>query len=420
MNDRAIKRLLTKLKRKTQKCRVFELKVDHSKLSHNTLNHLYSLFREAKWYYNYVLSHKNIDDAQTRIKSVPVKVKDEYEDRVLTVLTAQMKQDIKARIFGSLKSLKALKTHGRKVGWLKFKSRVNSVPLRQYHKTFDINFECSRVRIQGLKAKLKVRGLEQIESNVEIANAVLVNRNGDFYINVTTYSDKQEQNVPECSIGIDFGCETQLAFSDGTKVEFQVPVSKRLKKLDRKIMKGNRKRSNNKRKDQLKRRNLYERLTNKKRDIRNKVVSAITKNFKYVCFQDESIHAWSTSGHGKKIQNSGIGGIISDLKHKSHTPLEVSKWFPSTQLCPSCGIKNKLKLKDRTYKCQCGFVDDRDIKSAQCIEVEGLKNIPTDRREFKLEEKSSSAFFDILGAISGIKVSKKNSLSQEVPHLAVG
>ena len=141
-NDRAVKRLQTKIKRQSQRCQVFELKLDRSHLSQKDINHLVKLFIEAKWYYNYVLSQKKIDDAETKIKQVPVKVGEEYETRALEVLTAQMRQDIKSRTFGSLKSLKALKTNGRRIGRLKFKKRVNSVPLRQCGKgrTFDFNY----------------------------------------------------------------------------------------------------------------------------------------------------------------------------------------------------------------------------------------------------------------------------------------
>jgi putative transposase len=249
----------------------------------------------------------------------------------------------------------------------------------------------------------------------------------DFYVQVTTFEDKQEQHVPEQSIGIDFGCQTQLTFSNGIKAEFQVPISERLKRLDRKIDKkvngkiGKNRPSNNRRKLQQKRRKEYERITNKKKDIRNKIVSAITKNYQYVCFQDESIHAWHAGNHGKKVQHSGIGGIISDLKHKSHTPIMVDKFFPSTQLCPQCGALNELEVSDRIYECGCGFIEDRDIKSAQCIETEGLKSIkiPTDHREFKLEENSSSTFLDLLINVNGIKASKKSSLSQEAAGLAL-
>jgi len=300
--DRQSARKLTKTKRKSQTCKVYEVKVDYSHLSQKSLNHLNALFTEAKWFYNYCLSLENINDADYTAKSVPVKVKDEFEERKFTVLKGQMKQSIKTRTFGSIKALSTLKRKGKKVGRLKFKSRVNSVPLVQlgtskHSGTYYINKEIDRVRIQGMTRWLRVRGLEQIKEGVDIANATLVRKCGDFYIQITTFEDHEERVVPEIPIGIDFGCQTQLTFSNGVKAEFQVPVSERLKRLDRKIDKkvagkvGKNRPSNNRRKLQLKRRKEYDRITNRKSDIRNKVVSVITKNYKYVCFQNESIHA---------------------------------------------------------------------------------------------------------------------------------
>ena len=423
-----VQRKLTRERRKAKVCKVFELKIDKSHLSNKIFDHLNAIFREAKWYYNHCLSHKNLNDVDDKVKAVPVKVGEVYETREFTALKSQMKQAIRTRLFGSLMSLSALKKSGRRVGRLKFKSFVHSVPLKQFKLTYDIDAKHSTVRIQGVKNKLKVRGLEQITPDMEIANATLIKRDDDFYLHITTFSDKVERNIPEQSIGIDFGCQTQLTLSDGTKIEFQVPESDRLRRLSRKIDKkvngkiGRHRGSNNRRKLQSKRRKEYNHLVSKKSDIRSKVVSAITNSYKYVCFQNESIHAWSTSGHGKKIQHSGIGGILSDLKNKSHTPIEVSKFFPSTQLCPQCGSKKKMHVSERVYECTCGFKDDRDIKSARCIEEEGLRVgksdkivplyiVPTEHREVKPKEKSSSACFDVLMKVNGIKVRKMTSLS---------
>jgi len=377
VDKRYSQRKLTQAKRQTQTCKVYEVKIDKSHLSKSSQSHLSSLFREAKWFYNYCLSHDNINDADTTAQQVPVKVGCNYEDRQFTTLQAQMKQGIKTRLFGSLSSLTALKENGHKVGCLKFKSVVNSIPLKQYNKTYFIKKD--KVRIQGLKSWLRVRGLQQIPPDSEIANAVLVRKNHDYYLNITTYTNQKRQ-VPEASVGIDFGCETQLTFSNGVKVQFQVPVSKRLKRLDRKIMKKRRLNSKNKEKNKAKRQKEYEYLTNKKKDIRHKLVSAITDNYKYVCFQDEGIHAWHSGRHGKKVQSTGIGGILADLKHKAVTPIMVDKFFPSTQLCPECGSKNKHELSERTYVCGCGYSEDRDVKSAICIEAEGMRRVPTDYR----------------------------------------
>jgi putative transposase len=409
--DRRRSRKLTKDKRKNQTCKVFECKIDRSHLSNDVQGHLSKLFKEAKWFYNHCLALNAMDEIDTTVCSVPVKIGDEYEDRDLSVLQGQMKQSIRTRLWGSLASLAALKKKGFKVGKLKFKRRVNSIPLVQYNKTFFI--KGNKVRIQGLKKWLLVNGLDQLPPEADIACATLVHKGKDYYINFTTFQDKEQKVITEASIGIDFGCETQMTFSNGVKVKWQVPPTKRLRRLDKKIAHNkNKPRSKKKSQDYAKRQKEYERLTNRKSDIRHKIVSAVKNNFRYVCFQDESIHAWHAGNHGKKIQFSGIGGIISDLKHKSHTPLEVEKFFPSTQLCPKCGTRKKLSLSERTYECDCGFGMDRDVKSAICaicIEIEGLKRVPMDHRDFKEQEISSSTFFNLLTNIDGVEVSKMKS-----------
>lgn len=415
-NLRLTRKNETRQKRKGQTCKVFEAKIVRSKLAKPARKHLNGLFREARWFYNYCLSHDDVDDADTTAKKIPVLVGDEYETRHFDFLTSSMKQGIKTRLFGSLMSLAALKEKGFKVGRLKFKGHLDSVPLKQHNNSYYIRG--NKVRLQGMKTWLRVRGLEQIPEGAEIANAVLMRRAGDYYINITTYTNKEKKHIPERIIGIDFGCDTQLTFSNGVKVKFQVPISKRLKRLDRKVMRrGKKAKSNNKVKDQIKRQKEYEKLTNKKKDIRHKLVNAVVSNYRYVAFQDESIHAWAMSGHGKKIQHSGIGSILADLKHKAVAPLEVDKFFPSTKLCPSCGKKNHPMLQDRIYQCECGYELDRDTKSAICIRDEALKQIPVERREYTLGEISSSTFIAKLSHINGVSVSKMESESQETPPL---
>ncbi|KKK52313.1 hypothetical protein LCGC14_3106180, partial [marine sediment metagenome] len=195
--------------------------------------------------------------------------------------------------------------------------------------------------------------------------------------------------------------------------------AKGIRKLDRKIMKKNKKRSNNKLKDLAKRRKLYVKLNNKKKDVKNKIISTIINNYRYVIFQDENIKAWHSGRHGKKIQNTGIGGIISELKKNSRTPIMVDKFFPSTQLCPACGTKNKLELGDRIYLCSdCGYEEDRDLKSAQCIESEGLKTFltPAERRRIMPGDTETSALkiFESLSNVVRVSFCRKTQLSSNI------
>ena len=43
----------------------------------------------------------------------------------------------------------------------------------------------------------------------------------------------------------------------------------------------------------------------------------------------------------------------------------VDRWYPSSKVCHCCGaIKKNLKLSDRIYRCDCGYVEDRDFNAA--------------------------------------------------------
>ena len=401
----------TKSRRAEMTCKVIECKVDRSTLSNSTLDALNKLFVEGKWLYNSILSSKDIGNYDTKVTEVPVKVIDKFENRKLDNISSQMKQAIKARIFSSLSTLKALKAKGHKVGKLKFKSEVNCIPLKQHNNTFTIIKKSKRIKIQGIKKPLKVNGLNQLPRVYEIGNANLVKSGNDFYVKITIFTKKEIQNVPDKSIGIDFGCTSQLTLSNGEKIEYQVPISKRLKRLDRKLSRKV-KNSKNRNKIMVQRLKEYNNLTNKRKEIKNQIVSKLVKNYRTICFQDESIESWKQNGHGKKIQFSAIGGIISALQRKAVTPIVVEKYYPSTQICSECGNKQKMKLNERMYLCQsCGVRIDRDSNASKNIEKEGLRinKIPRESREFKpVEIKTSSMNL-------AINSSKVQSKKQETP-----
>ena len=191
----------TKERRQSQTCRTFEVKIDKSHLNTQSKEHLKLLFLEAKWLYNYILSHNRVFDMDYKLSAVPVKVKDTFEIRKLTHLSAQMKQSIVSRTMDNIRGLTRLKEKGRKIGALKFKSYVNAIPLKQYGNTYKILNE-KYVRIQGISHKLRVNGLEQLPEGVEIANGSLLQKHGDYYITITTYQTWEQINPPLKTVGI--------------------------------------------------------------------------------------------------------------------------------------------------------------------------------------------------------------------------
>ena len=366
----------TRERRKDMLCRAFEVKVDFSKMPKSQRNDVNTLFREAKWFRNAYLADKDLSD---KSKTVKVKVKDIFEERELTLLGSQIKQSIISEVKNSIRGLAVLKENGHKVGALKFKSVCNCVNLIQFHITYDIDNDRSRIRVQGIRKPFKVRGLEQIPEDAEIANAKFIRKASGLYFHITCYVPKEEKYIPNRSIGIDFGISDNLVFSDGRDpVNICVPESKGAKLASRRMNKALSHNGNKKSNKHFKRKNKvrksYEKDKNRRKDLANKAVHEILNNYDFIAIQDEMIQNWHKGLFGKQVQHSAMGVIKAELKNSSSVYV-VSRDFPSTQICPVCGKLTKHPLSKRNYTCRyCGYHHpSRDEKAAGSILEEAIR-----------------------------------------------
>jgi putative transposase len=363
----------TRERRKTQTCKQYELKVDASHLSRQTLKALFMLFLEAKWFYNYILANANIFETDYRIDTVKIKVKDHFETRDIVHLSSQMKQELIDRMRDNIRALSRLKHNGHRVGRLKFKNEINSIPLKQYGRTHKI-LDKYYIRIQGIKQPLKVRGLFQLPKDSKNESALVTKKHGDYYLHVITYQTKVIVNSEpreSKSLGIDLGIKNQLTLSNGVRINYEVPISKRIRRLCGKLSRK-KYRSHNWWKAKTKLEKAYDDMTKIKRDIRNKLVHKLTSHFHTICLQDDCIPTWQRIW-GKRILNTSLGGITSALENKARTFREVKRYAPTTEECSRCGARNKIGLNDRIYVCvYCGLVIDRDYHSAINTEKRGV------------------------------------------------
>ncbi len=388
----------TREKRKHQVARVYQLKLQN--LSKSDVEKLNRLFLEAKWLYNYVVAdiENRLNGNTWKLKEVEVKTTEGFEKREIKTLSSQMKQGIVERIKHSLKSLKKAKEMGIKVGKLSFKSDFRSIPLKQYGITYKISGDRNRVKIQGVKKKLRVLGLHQLPKECEIANGLLVKKPSGYYLYITCYLPKEkvleeirEKQVRQ-AVGIDLGIKHQLTLSTGERISWYVPETKRLKKLQRELsrkVKGSRNYLKTKHKLQKE----WEYIQNRRKDIQNKVISYL-KGFSLIAIQDDCIKSWHEGLFGKQVQNTGIGGITARLKRLATLipVFFVDRYEATTQTCSFCGHRQEVKLSERTFKCQkCGREIDRDVNSARNIlniaiekpkrEGKLLKTLPVDSGE---------------------------------------
>ena len=393
----------TRLKRSCQDCKVFEVKIDESQLNRKTKRDLKRLFLEAKWLYNYALSQEDLFNIDYKIKTIPVLVKDVYEDRELNVISSQIKQSVIEKVKTSILNLSKTKNKGKKVGSLKYKSYCKSIDLKQYGNTYQI--KKNRVKIQGIKQWMTVRGLNQLQGDV--ANAKLVQKPGGYYLKITCYIDRQvKADIIKPPIGIDFGIKTQLTLSNGIEIAYKIEVATKRKRRTCRSLSKKKRHSGNWYKQAEKLRKEYEGITNQKKDIKNKILNILREEYGTIVYQNDYIAAWQRLW-GKRLLNTAIGGITAELK-KLSTSVEVDRFYASTKECPICKHKQDIGLEERMYHCDnCGYEKPRDWKSALCILNEGLKKIGVEYTESTPVERKASTLMVLerFNAIPCVKAS---------------
>jgi len=267
------------------------------------------------------------------------------------------------------------------------------------------------VHVQGV-GDFKVSGLDQIPENAEFTMANLVERNGDYYLHATCFLPKEDRRDNGRAIGIDLGVKDQVAFSNGAKLQYSVPMSQRLRRLYRFFSRA-KPGSKNRVKLLWKTRGEFERQDNAKRDIINKVVHFVTTNYSRVVFQGDYIRSWQKF-FGKRIYETSIGGLRDDLKKKASNPIEVGRSVKTTGVCPVCGTRVMLDLSQRKFTCpSCNPHFDRDVASPIVILKEGLS--PWNAGETPRDE-NASAMVEYLRGIPRVSV----SMNWEAPSARVG
>ena len=366
-------RQATRAKRKEQHCQTFELKVDRSKLSKTLLKMLQLLFLQAKWFCNMILASEDMFAFDTSITQVQVKKGETIETRKLDLLSSQMKQGLHDRMKQDIYDLAEKKKKGQKVGRLKFKKSVKSIPLKQYQNTYAIQFP-NKTHIQNITSWIKVRGLKQIPKDADFASAVLLWKHGDFYLHVTVYTAKKEKHVPEKSIGIDLGIKHQLTLSASIVVDYSIKMPANLRKLYRSLsrkVQG----SKNSLKIRTKIQKQFAVWTNRKHDVSHKITHVITTRYKYPCYQKDPVKNWQRIW-GTRILDTNIGGLLMELENKSVTSCPVGQWIATTKHCHNCHyiLEAPVPLSELVFRCpNCLYVADRDGNASDSIEDLGLE-----------------------------------------------
>jgi len=267
----------------------------------------------------------------------------------------------------------------------KFKSRKT----RQSYTTNVVNGNImlldGYIKLPKLKF-VKIKQHREIPAGYRIKSCTISKtKTGKYYISILTEYEKDIQPVKiQKVVGLDFSMDGLYVESEqGKKANYPRFYRQTLDKLakEQRILSRRKKGSNRWHKQRLKVAKLHERITNQRKDFLHKVSYQLAKRYDCVVIEDLNMRGMSqTLNFGKSVADNAWGMFTTFLQYKLEEQgkkfIKIDKWFPSSKTCSCCGqVKESISLSERTFRCSCGFVNDRDVNAAINIKNEGMRQL---------------------------------------------
>ena len=264
-----------------------------------------------------------------------------------------------------------------------FKSKKN--PVQSYTSKFTNN----NIRLEDGKIKLPKLGLVRCKQSRPVPGRIIsatVRKNSTGKYIVSLLVEEQPPKPFEktgSEVGIDLGLKDLLVLSNGEIVEnirSYKSLEKRLAKAQRAVSRKE-KGSANYQKAKIKVAKIHERIANIRVDYLHKVTTNLVKNHDLICLETLDVKGMQQDKNlAKSVADVSFSKLCELLEYKADwygkTVQKVDRYFPSTQLCSSCGHRNP-DLKDlsiRTWVChECNEKHDRDFNASLNLLAEGRR-----------------------------------------------
>lgn len=278
-----------------------------------------------------------------------------------------------------------------KAGYPRFKKKGMSDPKMYFvrNNPGDCFCERHRIKIPTLGwVRLKEKGyIPTSKDGYIIRSGTVSKKAGRYYVSVlidVPVSEKDESSCTSQGIGIDLGVKELAVCSNGTvyrninktakmrQLEKQLHRAQRsLSRMYEDLKKGGATQRKNISKQKLKVQKLYQRINNIRTDYMNKVILETVKaKPSYITIEDLNVRGMMKNRHlSKAIAGQKFYEFRTRLTAKCHqSGIEMriaDRFYPSSKRCHCCGKINRgLKLSDRVFRCECGYVADRDFNAS--------------------------------------------------------
>ncbi len=206
-----------------------------------------------------------------------------------------------------------------------------------------------------------------------------------WYISVGIDVEEKNNQLTDVCLGIDLGLKQLAVCSNGDiyeNINKKPSVRKKEKKLKRLQKKVSNKYEKNKKGEEFAKTNniikLEKRIKHGYRQLKNirnnhlhQTTTSIVKTKPYkIVIEDLNVSGMMKNKHlSSSIAKQGFYEFRKQLEYKcllNGIELVIAdRFYPSSKTCSKCNlVKFDLKLNDRTFKCCCGLIIDRDLNAS--------------------------------------------------------
>jgi putative transposase len=193
---------------------------------------------------------------------------------------------------------------------------------------------------------------------------------GDYYVSFSCEEEISHHPSSTKAVGVDWGLKSLITCSDGTVVSGKKATKKYAAKLKRAQQSLAKAKRGSMRRTFLKKivAKIHRKIARVRKDELHNITSLLVRDNAIIAIEDLDIVQMKESRLAKGVSDSAFGMFKVMLQYKAEwygrDLVQVDRWFPSSQLCSSCGTRHKILLSQRIMDCACGLVIDRDLNAA--------------------------------------------------------
>ena len=264
----------------------------------------------------------------------------------------------------------------------KYKAKRNkqSYSTNNQNGTVYLSEDCKYISLPKIK-NVRIKMHRKFDG---IIKTVTVSKECDntYYISILVEENIETKTKINKSVGIDLGIKSYIVDSNSKEINNPKYLSKSLVKLaiEQRKLSHMKKDSINRNKQRIKVARLHHRIRNQRNDFLHQLSSKYINENQVIVLEDLDIKQMEQdSTLSRVVADASWSKFVNMLEYKGkwygRDVIKVPTFYPSSQLCSTCGYQNK-EIKDlsiRKWVCpKCGTTHSRDHNASINILNKGL------------------------------------------------